>query len=248
MSRPVRIVLIGDQDPSVTAHRAIPLALARSAEALGVTVTAAWPGTESLAEGPTAALHEADGIWCVPASPYRSEAGALTAIRYARETPVPFLGTCGGFQHTLLEYARSVWGLAGAAHGESSPDAAEAVITALSCGLVEQSGEIRFTAGSRLAQAYGTGAAREMYHCRYGLNPRYTSRLTPGTLAITATDAAAEVRGVELAGHPFFVATLFQPERAGLAGVAHPVVSAFLAAADAHRTAPALLRAPGRRA
>lgn len=239
MTGPVRVVLVGDHDPAVTAHRAIPLALVRSAEALEVTVTTDWPGTERLAADAVASLHDADGIWCVPASPYRSEAGALAAIRYARERAVPFLGTCGGFQHALLEYARHVRGLAGAVHGETSPDAADAVITPLACGLVEESGEVTFRTGSRLAAAYGAAEAREMYHCRYGLNPAHAERLFDGRLAITAIDPAGEVRGVELAGHPFFVATLYQPERAGLAGAAHPVVSAFLAAAAAHGSARA---------
>ena len=45
-------------------------------------------------------------MWTVPASPYENTAGALDAIRFARETRRPFLGTCGGFQHALIEFAR----------------------------------------------------------------------------------------------------------------------------------------------
>ena len=63
--------------------------------------------------------------------------GALRAIRFARETPRPFLGTCGGFQHALIEYARSVLGWADADHAESAPGAGRAVVSPLSCALVE---------------------------------------------------------------------------------------------------------------
>jgi CTP synthase (UTP-ammonia lyase) len=102
------------------------------------------------------------------------------------------------------------------------------VIAPLACGLVEVSDTIRFQAGSRLARAYGTPEAREEYHCRYGLNPAFREALLSGPLWVTAEDAAGEVRAVELEGHPFFVATLFQPERAALEGRVPPVVEAFL--------------------
>ena len=234
----VRVALVGDHDPGVTAHRAIPLALELAGRVLGFPVVGEWVGTDALAGGITSELTACQGIWCVPASPYRSEAGALLAIRYARERRRPFLGTCGGFQHTLLEYARHVAGLTDAAHQESRPDATEAVITPLACGLVEQSGDIVIVPGTKLARAYLVDRATETYHCSYGLNPRFEYLLEPGPLRISARDTAGEVRAVELDGHPFFVATLFQPERAALEDRAHPIVSAFVAAASV--TAPDL--------
>ncbi|PYP41507.1 MAG: hypothetical protein DMD43_06415 [Gemmatimonadetes bacterium] len=233
----VRIALVGDYDPAVTAHQAIPLALAKAGAELGFEVAGEWVGTDSLAAGihGTAAAR-CQGIWCVPASPYRSEAGALLAIRHARERRRPFLGTCGGFQHALLEYARHVLGLGGAAHAESEPCAAAPLIVPLACDLVEASAEVLFVPGSRLARAYGADRGVETYHCRYGLDPGHAHLLEEGPLRIVARDRAGEVRAVELDGHPFFVATLFQPERAALTGRAHPLINAFAEAAS--RTAP----------
>ena len=72
-----------------------------------------------------------------------------------------FLGTCGGFQHALLEDAEAVWGVAKAAHAELDPNAVDPVIAPLSCSLVEQSGEIQFEPGSQLAAIYGVPAAVE---------------------------------------------------------------------------------------
>lgn len=235
----LRIALIGDHNPGVTAHRAIPEALARAGAGLGAPVTGIWMGTETLAHGPTDRLTGCNGIWCVPASPYRSEAGALAAIRYARESGRPFLGTCGGFQHALLEYARNVLGLR-AVHAESTTTTVGDVavlIAPLSCGLVEVTGEVRFVPGSRLAAWHGSESAVEGYHCSYGLNPKFEGRLTSGSLRVTARDAAGEVRAMELDGHPFYVLTLYQPERAALAGRAHPIVNAFVAAARAEAPA-----------
>lgn len=101
---PLRVALVGDYDPAVIAHQAISRALALAAEACGRPVQPQWLPTESISRD--ADLDDFDAIWCVPASPYRSMDGALRAIRYARERGVPFLGTCGGFQHAVLEYAR----------------------------------------------------------------------------------------------------------------------------------------------
>jgi CTP synthase (UTP-ammonia lyase) len=169
--------------------------------------------------------------------------GALRAIRYAREHGVPFLGTCGGFQHALIEYARSALGLREAEHAESTPGAGVQLIAPLSCSLVGVSGPVRFAAGSRVRAIYGASEATETYHCNYGLSPRYAGRFAAGPLRITATDDAGEPRVVELEGHPFFVATLYQPERWALRGALHPLVAAFVAAAAERSAGQRRLRA-----
>jgi CTP synthase (UTP-ammonia lyase) len=89
--------------------------------------------------------------------------------------------------------------------------------------------------------------ADEQYHCNYGLNPEF-ERLFSGNsaLQISARDSAGEVRAVELAGHPFFLGTLFQPERYGLRGVENPLITAFVAAASAGRS-PSAGHPPGGR-
>jgi CTP synthase (UTP-ammonia lyase) len=233
----IRIALLGDFDSGVTAHRAIPRALALAGDAAGLAVTPQWVHTSALTE--PAVLPDADGVWCVPASPYANPSGVLAAIRAVREGGIPFLGTCGGFQHALLEAAQSLWGIAAPQHAEDAPDAREPVIAPLACSLVEVSGAVRFAPGSRLASAYGALEAEEQYHCRYGLHPSFVARLAAGPLRATAWDQAGEVRAVELDGHPFFVATLFQPERRALAGGIPPLVDGFLRAVARGPVAPA---------
>jgi CTP synthase (UTP-ammonia lyase) len=235
MTAAIRIGLIGDYDPAVTAHQAIPRALALTADILGVPVDHEWIPTEEIHDA--VRVSGFDGLWCVPASPYRSTEGALRAIRFAREQGRPFLGTCGGFQHAILEYARNVLGWTNAEHAETAPDAARPVITALSCALVEKTDTIRFRQGSILATAYGCLEASEGYRCSYGINPAFLSAILSGPLRVSGEDQAGEVRGVELEGHPFFVATLFQPERAALNGNIPPIVAAFVRATGAMRTA-----------
>lgn len=210
------------------------MALSLASRYVGLPVAVEWLHTSTLMPSSIAGiLAPYSAIWCVPASPYANADGAIAAIRFARETARPFLGTCGGFQHALLEYAAAIWGVLKPAHAEVEPHAADPVIAPLECSLVEVSESIRLVPGSHLARAYGTETVTEGYHCNYGLNPRYVEKLESGALRATAHDAGGAVRAVELSGHPFFVATLFQPERAALADRIPPLVAAFVKAAGA---------------
>jgi CTP synthase (UTP-ammonia lyase) len=230
----MRIALIGDRSDTVVAHRAIPLALQLAAKELGCDVT--WASIKTPDVDATSPIFSASSaVWLVPASPYANMDGALAAVRFARESERPFLGTCGGFQHALIEFARNVLGLADADHAETNPHGSSLVIAPLSCSLVEKSGLIRFSEGSRLRDIYGVESASEGYHCNYGPAVAYRERFHAAGLNFTAFDEAGEPRGAELpvAVHPFFIGTLFQPERAALLGKTPPVVRAFVQAAHA---------------
>jgi CTP synthase (UTP-ammonia lyase) len=222
-----RLALIGDHREEVVAHRAIPQALALACQQTGSTVEWEWLGTQSLTNVPRQ-LADYAGIWCVPGSPYNNLDGVLAAIRFAREKHRPFLGTCGGFQHALIEFARNVLGIAGAEHAEDAPEATDLVVTLLACSLVGQQGDIVFTPGSQFDRIFGGEVAREAYHCNYGPNPAYRARFEAAGLHFTGFDREAQIRACELVGHPFFVGTLFQPERAALAGRSHPLIEAFV--------------------
>jgi len=235
MTRPARIAVVGDRDDAIAAHRAIPIALADAGAARDLDLAVDWLPSDAVGDG--AALAQFDGLWVAPGSPYRSLDGALRAIAHARSTGTPFLGTCGGFQHAILEYARAVLGWADASHAESDPGVGRPVIAALECPLVEAEGHVTLAAGSRLAQAYAATTAPTIYRCRYGLNPAFRAALTQGPLRVVAEDEQGDVRGVELDGHPFFVATLWQPERAALALQPVPLAQAFAGAAHVHARA-----------
>ena len=236
MKTSIRIGLIGDFSPHVKAHYAIPRAIELTLSGLACKAEASWLSTSLLETLPEETLAGYDALWCVPGSPYESMEGALRGIRFAREHAIPFLGTCGGFQHAMIEYARNVVGLAGADHAEEHPDAETLLMVPLTCSLVEQDGAVRFRPGSRIATIYGRLESVEQYHCSFGLNPRYQSLLEQGGIEITGWDVTGEARVFELPGHPFYMGTLFQPERSALNGVVHPLIRAFLEAASASRT------------
>jgi CTP synthase (UTP-ammonia lyase) len=228
---PIRIALVGDYKPEVTAHQAIPRALDLAGARLGVEVRPTWIATETLEVELEHRLGGFDAVWCVPATPYTSAAGALAAIRFAREQRRPFLGTCGGFQHALIEYARNVLHEERADHAESNPAAAMPVIAPLACALVEKTGRIRLLVGTLARSLYAEAETVEGYHCSYGFNPRYRSLFAGGPFCITGVDSEGDPRVMELRGHPFYMTTLFQPERSAFRGVAHPLITAFVRAA-----------------
>jgi len=229
-SRP-RIVLVGDHNPAVVAHQAIPLAIELAAAAVGVPADVDWVSTAAISDAAND-LASYQGIWCVPASPYENMQSALDAIRFARKQLVPFLGTCAGFQHAVIEYARNVLGMRDADHAETNPGAAQPIIARLSCSLVEVQSEIFLTPGSMPHKSYGALKITEGYHCNYGPSKESETLLFEGNFRVTARDGAGEVRGGELQGHRFFVGTLFQPERRALKGEVPPIVREFVRAAQ----------------
>lgn len=224
----LRIALVGDYNHDVVAHQAIPLAIDDAAAVLEITADYDWLATSEIKSRDD--LVGYDAIWVVPASPYKNPEGAFIAIQYARENAIPFLGTCGGFQHAIIEYARNVMGVGDAAHQETD-SAGRMVIVPLSCSLVEQEAEVELRPNTLIARAYGREKISEGYHCNYGISPDFAAELEKSDMRVTAWDEDGEIRAVELTNHPFFVATLFQHERNALAGRPVPLVQAMLKAA-----------------
>lgn len=224
----LRIALVGDYNADVIAHQAIPLAIDDAAAVMELPVEYRWLATKDVKSADD--LADFDAIWLVPASPYQHTEGALTAVRYARENSLPFLGTCGGFQHAILEYARNVMGWEDAAHAETDSEG-RMVIAPLTCSLVEKSDTIELRANTLIARAYGRDSIEEGYHCNYGIAADFAAELETQPLRVTGWDDNGDIRAVELVTHPFFVATLFQHERNALAGRPAPLVQAFLYAA-----------------
>ena len=244
LTRAPQLALVGDYSPDVLAHQAIPRALELAGANLGGEISWQWIPTHDIRDV-ARDLAESAAVWLVPASPYVSMEGALAAIRWARENKRPFLGTCGGFQHALVEFARNVAGLAAADHAESNAHAETLLVTPLQCPLVEKAGAIHFASGSRLRDAYDADQATEVFHCNYGFNTRHRARLENAGLRFSGLDAEGEARAFELTSHPFYIGTLFQPERSALRGEVHPLICAFVRIALAHGQDSLVRRNPG---
>lgn len=228
MRRFVKIGVIGDFDEKKSSHKATNEALQHSADYLGIDIDIQWLPTEWLEKDTEDSISHFDGFWCAPGSPYRSMKGAINAIRFAREKDYPFMGTCGGFQHAVIEYAQNKLGLREAQHEEYSPGASNLVITALSCSLLGVKGKIFINKNSKSFAIYNKTESEECYTCSFGLNPEYQKLLDEAGFKIVGTDEQKEARILELTSNQFFIATLFQPQLSSSRTNPHKLILAYL--------------------
>ncbi|MGW4112938.1 glutamine amidotransferase-related protein [Actinosynnema sp. NPDC004786] len=226
MERIARVALVGERSAAIRAHGRYASLFDALWRRTGIAVDAYWTPTTDVS-----GLAAFDGVWLVPGSPYESEDGALAAVRTAREGDLPFLATCGGFSHTLLEYARSVCGLADAAHAENAPEARVPLIVPSAKPLAGHERRIRLRPGSLAERVLGAGATTERHHSGHELDPSYAPRLEESGLRLTGHDDDGVARVAELPGHRFFLATAFQPELSADSTAPHPIVTAFAEAA-----------------
>jgi CTP synthase (UTP-ammonia lyase) len=229
--KPRTIAIIGERNLAHRSHQGIEASLEIFRRTVDPTLTYSWIGTAAISAGTVdGILRNATGVWCAPGSPYENTAGALRAIRHARMEKKTFLGTCGGFQHALMEFAQNVLGRE-AAHQELDPAARNPLIIKLSCSLVGAKGKVIATSTERFAGLLGGPESIEEFHCNYGFNGDLAKIFQGSGLAFVAHDESGQVRAFRLEDHPFYVGTLFQPERRALGGSLHPVVEGFLRAA-----------------
>ena len=128
----------------------------------------------------------------------------------------------------LVEHARNLVGISDAAHGESSTDGT-LVVTPLSCSLMGQTIDVAITPGTRLSALHG-GVASVTEHttCNYGLDPARPDIASTGGMVVSGIDDTGEVRAIERVDHPFFLATLYQPQLRSTPDEPHPVWLGFL--------------------
>jgi CTP synthase (UTP-ammonia lyase) len=130
----------------------------------------------------------------------------------------------------LVEHARNLLGIDAATHAEYGAGGVE-VVSLLSCSLAESQIEIVITPGTTLATIHpGEERRVERTHCSYGLSPEFAYVAASGGLQVSAIDDTGEVRAVERADHPFFIGTLYQPQRTSSPERPHPLWTAFVEA------------------
>lgn len=195
----LHLALIGDYDPQVTAHQAIPLALQQASAQLGLTIHAQWLATDTLLDAQS--LQPFDGFWCVPASPYRDIDGALRAIRFAREQRRPSA-------HAAV-FNMPCWNMRAMCWAGPMPNMANWPRCA-PCGdrpLGMRPGrDHRPVTPNGIhtdCRSYGTLEIQEAYRCRYGVNHDFEQALLEDNLIGSAHDSTGEVRAIELLDHPF---------------------------------------------
>jgi CTP synthase (UTP-ammonia lyase) len=222
-----RIALIGEFDPTRENQIATARAIEHSARSLGLAVESAWVSTADI----TADLFRRyQAIWVAPGPKFKDQAKLLWAIHFAREKGVPCFGTCGGFQHIILEYARHELGFPDAQSAEYDAESAHIFISEFACSSRGHEMKLKLMRGSLVARLYGNLEAIERYYCSFGVNPAFVGSLRSGKMKITGEDPEGEIRVVEWPDHPFFLGVLYIPQARSLPDQPHPLVSGFLKA------------------
>jgi CTP synthase (UTP-ammonia lyase) len=224
----MKLAVIAEYDPAFEPHRQTEAAITHTAAALDLHVEHQWLSTS---DDRVTNLQHFDAVWVAPGSPYKHFLRTLAAIQFTREQNIPTLGTCGGFQHMVIEYARNVVGISDARHAEYDPYASRLIISRLACSLVGRELPLSLTPGSRTAAAYGTMSATERYYCNFGVNQEFVAPISNAGFSAVGIDDAGECRVMELASHRFFVGTLFVPQARSRPESPHPLINAFLLAA-----------------
>jgi CTP synthase len=237
----VRIALIGKYVTLPDAYLSVVESLKHAAYSHGTHMDVRWVASDDLE---TANLDEVlgdvQGILVPGGFGVRGIEGKIKAIRYARENGIPFLGLCLGLQCAVIEFARHVAGLEGANSSEFDASTPYPVVDILAGQDLDRLGgtmrlgayPCKLKSGSNAAKAYATELVYERHRHRYEVNPRLRRKLEDaGLLCSGESPDGTLVEMIELADHPWFVATQAHPEFKSRPDRPHPLFKAFVGAA-----------------
>jgi len=227
MEKRIQIGLVGDFSEKIHTLVALNKAIEHVKPHLHFQLDAIWIPTNTITES-FLAQHTHQGFWVVPGSPYDNDIGVYKLIQWSRENDFPLLGTCGGFQYMLVEYARTVMGFANAGHAETESEEHQLIISKLSCSLKSSTEQIRITdKQSWLYSTLKTDTITGHFNCSYGVNPVYHNILNQYPLTFTAFSPSGEPRAFELKAHRFYSGTLFQPPLDSTPEKPNPLIISF---------------------
>ena len=224
----MEIAIVGDFRNSKT-QLAIADSIEHSNRHLGVNTKYRWIDTTTLDTDCYAEiLHNTNGIWSATGCPFKSMNGSLNAIRYARENQIPHIGTCSGFQHTIIEYARNVLGYQNAQHAEYTNNADNLFIDLMACSLKGTRGKVDIMEHTAASKIYGTSNIEVDYYCSYGINEAYRPLILRGDLIVSGMDINHTIRMMELNNHPFFIITAFVPQMDSSFDNPNPLITEYI--------------------
>ena len=243
---PVSIAIVGKYVTLKDAYLSVIEALKHGGFHNGARVNLTWiPSDELIAGGVEEILGRADGIVVPGGFGIRGVEGKVEAIRFARESKIPYLGLCLGLQCAVIEYARNVAGLDGANSSEFDPKTPHPVIDLLpeQEEVVDMGGTMRLGAypcdilpGSLAERCYGESLIHERHRHRYEVNPTYHGVLQEHGIVFSGMSPSRRlVEIIELPDHPYFIAGQFHPELKSRPTRPHPLFREFVGAALARR-------------
>ena len=247
----VTVALVGKYIDLPDAYLSVSEALRAGGFANNAKVNLKWVASDdcATAEGAKSALSDVDAI-CVPGGfGVRGIEGKLGALKFARENRIPTLGLCLGLQCMVIEAARNLAGINDANSAEFSPESGTHVIATMEDqkSIVAGSGDMGatmrlglykadLTAGSIVAQTYGSKEVSERHRHRYEVNNKYRDQISSAGLVFSGVYSKENlVEFVELPAevHPFYVGTQAHPELKSRPTRPHPLFIGLIASAIA---------------
>jgi CTP synthase len=238
----VRIAVVGKYTALIDAYKSIAEALVHGGIANDVGVEIDWVSSEELEDRGPSFLDGYGGVLIPGGFGVRGTDGMVDAVRFARESGLPFLGICLGLQCAIIEFARNVCGLEESHSHEFNRETTNPVISLMDAqyNVTEMGGTMRLGAypcrlqdGSVARELYGASEVAERHRHRYEVNNEYREDLGKSGMRFSGLSPdGGLVEIVELPDHPFFLATQFHPELRSRPMSPHPLFTAFVAAAD----------------
>ncbi len=244
----VKIALTGKYAELVDAYISVKEALNHAAAHNNVRLLIDFVSTEYYEESPDS-IHELskfNGILVPGGFGSRGTEGKISAIRYARENRIPFLGICYGFQLAVIEFARNVCQLKEATTTEINPDTKYPVIDFLpeQKKIVQKGGTMRLgqhkillQKGSIFEEIYGSKEIYERHRHRYEVNPEFIDILEAKGLVFSGkSEDGVRMETLEFKDHPCFIASQFHPEFQSRAAKPSPPYNKFIQVASQRST------------
>jgi CTP synthase len=253
----VRVAMVGKYVDLQDAYKSLNEALGHAGLQTLTDVKIEYFDAEDIERHGTAALEGVDAILVPGGFGDRGVEGKITAVRYARENNIPFLGICLGMHVALVEYARNVCGLTGADSTEMNPATPHPIVALITEWMnadgsaqlrdetSDKGGTMRLGAqpchlesGSKTRDIYGKDVISERHRHRYEINNNYIDQLQAAGMRIAGWSADHSlVEMIELPEHPWFIACQFHPEFTSRPRGGHPLFTSYIKAAIAHANA-----------
>lgn len=235
----VKIAVVGKYIQLHDAYLSVVEALKHGGIAAGATVEIKWIDSEEVSEkNADDLLRDVDGVLVPGGFGVRGTEGKITAIKYARENKVPFLGICLGMQMAVVEFARNVAGLAGANSIELDPETKNPVIALMpdQSNVTDIGGTLRLgsypcvlTEGSLAYRIYKTSNISERHRHRYEVNNEFRDVFEKNGVIFSGKSPDDRiVEMMEIKDHPYFIATQGHPEFKSRPNKAHPLFKGLI--------------------
>jgi len=239
----VKVAVIGKYTELIDSYKSVQEALIHGGIANNVGVDIHWLGSDMFTgrEKTRELLADFHAVLVPGGFGVRGIEGMLEAIRYARESGLPFFGICLGMQTAIIEFARNVIGLDDSHSSEFAPECENPVISLMESQqhVTDMGGTMRLGAypcrlgpGTRAAQIYGASQVSERHRHRYEVSNSYRDAFVEHGMTLSGLSPDGSlVEIIELQTHPWFVGCQFHPELQSRPTRPHPLFASFIGAA-----------------